>query len=485
MGERTAFWAKKDLAEELTRAKAELDQLLGETPATRAVRGAYRNRAGRYANLATEPLARLERYRRTVPSSVSPDDMKRIRALVRAHGASQATNARNFVMDTWRRAIPGITAKLSERSKQSLARVVRGKWRLPALAAGAALGGGAAYGAAGLAKVAPPDDLFWGEDRQGDLFSPTDPQAEEKALASRLARMFRSWMDNPGRVGNAGDIAEALDPLYGILRSGAQSVPPPPDAGDSLAGMPESRELGVSFDLRSEEVERRLREYALDRIRAITQESRDAIRATLIEAAQSGLPIDEQARRIREAIGLSPGQQNWVSSYRAQLEALDPRALDRALRDRRHDSPIRAAIEAGTPLGADDIERYVASYQRRALAYRAMTIARTEALRGANTGMVEGARGMLADFPDVEVEKVWIATKDRRTRDAHAELDGKRVIGLDMPFQIRDPKTGAVEQIRWPHDPQASAGMVVNCRCTFGIRLIPKPGAGRFIADAA
>jgi hypothetical protein len=38
--------------------------------------------------------------------------------------------------------------------------------------------------------------------------------------------------------------------------------------------------LGVSFDLRSEEVERRLREYALDRIRAITQESRDAIRAT-------------------------------------------------------------------------------------------------------------------------------------------------------------------------------------------------------------
>jgi hypothetical protein len=411
--------------------------------------------------------------------------MKRIRALVRAHGASQATNARNFVMDTWRRAIPGITAKLSERSKQSLARVVRGKWRLPALAAGAALGGGAAYGAAGLAKVAPPDDLFWGEDRQGDLFSPTDPQAEEKALASRLARMFRSWMDNPGRVGNAGDIAEALDPLYGILRSGAQSVPPPPDAGDSLAGMPESRELGVSFDLRSEEVERRLREYALDRIRAITQESRDAIRATLIEAAQSGLPIDEQARRIREAIGLSPGQQNWVSSYRAQLEALDPRALDRALRDRRHDSPIRAAIEAGTPLGADDIERYVASYQRRALAYRAMTIARTEALRGANTGMVEGARGMLADFPDVEVEKVWIATKDRRTRDAHAELDGKRVIGLDMPFQIRDPKTGAVEQIRWPHDPQASAGMVVNCRCTFGIRLIPKPGAGRFIADAA
>jgi RNA polymerase sigma-32 factor len=336
-----------------------------------------------------------------------------------------------------------------------------------------------------LAKAAP-DDGTW---RQPDLFEDqlTTPSSDsdEKALAGRLARLFRSWLDNPGRVGNAADIAQALDPLYSILRTGADAVPPPPANGDLFGGVAESREVAVNFDMRSEEVERRLREYALDRIRAITQESRDAIRATLIEAAQSGMPVDQQARQIREAIGLSPGQQNWVSSYRAQLEALDPRALDRALRDRRHDSPIRTAIEAGTPLGADDIERYVASYQRRALAYRAMTIARTEALRGANTGMVEGARGLLNQFDDVTVEKTWIATKDGRTRDAHAELDGKRVVGLDMPFQIRDPKTGVMEQIRWPHDPQASAAMTVNCRCTFGIRLIPKPGAGRFSAEAA
>jgi len=24
-----------------------------------------------------------------------------------------------------------------------------------------------------------------------------------------------------------------------------------------------------------------------------------------------------------------------------------------------------------------------------------------------------------------------------------------------------------------------------NCRCSFGLRLIPKPGAGRFVAEAA
>jgi hypothetical protein len=301
---------------------------------------------------------------------------------------------------------------------------------------------------------------------------------DEAELASKLAAMFRSWLENPARVGNRDDIAEALGPLYNILASSSEEVVPPPTPEDSLYGTSDGRAMAFSFDVRSPEVERRLREYALDRIRAISEESRNAIRAVLIEAAQQGLPVEEQARRIREAIGLSPGQYNWVTSYRRGLEVLDPRVLNRALRDQRHDGPIRRAIETNTPLSAEDIDRYVASYHRRVLAYRAMTIARTEALRGANTATVETAKVILQENPELTVEKTWIATKDERTRDDHRELDGKVVLGLETPFEVNG------DQIRWPHDPMAPARQTVNCRCTLGLRLIPKPGYGRLIAEA-
>lgn len=346
-----------------------------------------------------------------------------------------------------------------------------------------------------LAKAAPtdaPDDGAWPRDIEPDdgavSSTPTPPATSEaeRSLARRLAALFREWLDQPRRLGDEAAVAEALrKPLEEAMLAGVRSAQIPPDV-DGLPGVSDpDRVLAFSFDRRNAEVERRIEQYTLGRIRAISAESRDAIRAALIAGARMGLPVEEQARRLRDSIGLSPGQMDWVASYRRQLETLDPRVLSRALRDRRHDGPIARAIETNTPLSAEDIERYVGSYHRRALAYRATTIARTEALRGANTGMVETARVALLSMPDMTVEKVWIATKDDRTRDAHRELDGKVVMGLDEPFTYRNPTTGALEQIRWPHDDQAPPSQTVRCRCTFGLRLVPKPGAGRFIAEAA
>jgi hypothetical protein len=349
-----------------------------------------------------------------------------------------------------------------------------------------------------LAKAAPtdptdaPDDGAWPRDVEPDdgavSPAPTPPATAEaeRSLARRLAALFRSWLEQPRRVGDEAALAEALrKPLEDAMLAGVRSAQIPPEV-PGLAGVSDpDRVLAFSFERRNAEVERRIEQYSLGRIRAISAETRDTIRAALIAGARMGLPVEDQARRLRDSIGLSPGQIDWVSSYRRQLETLDPRVLGRALRDRRHDGPIARAIETNTPLSAEDIERYVSSYHRRTLAYRATTIARTEALRGANTGMVETARVALLSMPDMTVEKVWIATKDERTRDAHRELDGKVVQGLDEPFTYRNPTTGALEQIRWPHDDRAAAHQVVNCRCTFGLRLVPKPGAGRFIAEAA
>lgn len=59
----------------------------------------------------------------------------------------------------------------------------------------------------------------------------------------------------------------------------------------------------------------------------------------------------------------------------------------------------------------------------------------------------------------VRVQKEWAANHDSSTREAHAELDGKRV-DIDEPF---DSMLGP---IMYPGDPGADPANVYNCRCS-------------------
>jgi hypothetical protein len=310
---------------------------------------------------------------------------------------------------------------------------------------------------------------------------PPPPEVRiEREIAQQMAGLFRRWLDAPEEAGSPEALARALEPAIArTFQAAADDVvpPPPPVDGDGYAALPGvPRELAVTFDARSPLVEQHLRAYSLSRIRAISEESRAAVRQALVEASISGAPIPEQARQIRESVGLAPIQVRWVASYRRQLQTLDPRVLDRALRDRRFDRPVARAIETGKPLAAEDIERYVAGYHRRALAYRATAIARTEALRAANTGGLTGARAALATDPGLQVEKTWLATDDDLTRETHRELNGQSVIGLETPFWTTDAQ-GQRIGIRWPHDDAAPAEQVVHCRCTMTFRLLRAPSA--------
>ena len=88
---------------------------------------------------------------------------------------------------------------------------------------------------------------------------------------------------------------------------------------------------------------------------------------------------------------------------------------------------------------------------------RAMTIARTETHKAANTAQYNRAEWAANDAGlDVEVE--WISTNDGRVRDDHKHADGqKRDIG--QPFNVGG------EMLRYPSDPRGSAANVINCRC--------------------
>ena len=93
---------------------------------------------------------------------------------------------------------------------------------------------------------------------------------------------------------------------------------------------------------------------------------------------------------------------------------------------------------------------------------------RTSAIRNARTTVTsaenKGRMDMLHEACDkgVEMQKVWRATSDSRTRDSHAALDGESV-GIDDEFD---------NGLMYPGDPDGDPSEVYNCRCTLTYKVI-------------
>ena len=87
----------------------------------------------------------------------------------------------------------------------------------------------------------------------------------------------------------------------------------------------------------------------------------------------------------------------------------------------------------------------------------ALRNARTAVTSAQNKGRVDAMRQAVDD--GVIMEKEWIATKDERTREAHAELD-RVSIPIDEPF------VNSIGEIMYPGDPDADPSNTYNCRCT-------------------
>ena len=123
-------------------------------------------------------------------------------------------------------------------------------------------------------------------------------------------------------------------------------------------------------------------------------------------------------------------------------------------------------------LGIDEISRQITQSDELGYAMmRARRIARTEVMRASNYAQMEGAK--LHNF---EVDKIWIASRDLRTRRIprntydHYHMDGITV-PYNQPFTSTGKK-GDTVIANQPGDPNAPAGFTINCRCTVG--FIPK-----------
>ena len=139
---------------------------------------------------------------------------------------------------------------------------------------------------------------------------------------------------------------------------------------------------------------------------------------------------------------------------------------------------ISQAVQEGKSI--DEMVRIITSDDELGYsAMRAKRIARTEVMRASNYAALQGAKSH-----NFEVDKVWIAARDNRTRRIprntydHLHMDGMQV-PYDQPFTSTGKKGDTVLATA-PGDPTAPAGFTINCRCAIG--FVPKRDAnGRLI----
>jgi len=159
----------------------------------------------------------------------------------------------------------------------------------------------------------------------------------------------------------------------------------------------------LRFDLLNPRAVEFINQHTGELITQITEESRQAIRAIIRQAFEEGGHPYEQARKIRNYIGLTERQMRAVDNYWRRL------------------------AEDGTrPL--KQVNEMADNYAKRLLRRRAELIARTETMAASNYGVRECWSQAVEEglLDPNEVEREWIYTPDERACERCEEMDGKR-----------------------------------------------------------
>lgn len=163
--------------------------------------------------------------------------------------------------------------------------------------------------------------------------------------------------------------------------------------------------------------------------RVITEASTN-VRLALRQHVQAGIEAGKGprdiARGLRDVVGLSPSQEQYVRNYRAELES-GVRGAHRKLRDKRFDN---------AKLTPEKIDKMVDAYRKRWVAHNAETHARTAALDAQKLGQHLAWRDAVdrGDFPAERIRRTWVDSDDERVRPEHKAMDGETVSGLETPF---------------------------------------------------
>ncbi len=193
--------------------------------------------------------------------------------------------------------------------------------------------------------------------------------------------------------------------------------------------------------------------------------SRDDLVFGIVNRAAPELDAEQLRQAVRlvdETPSLAAARDNVVDAQRratARIPAVVSRKVEMAVRDT---SP-------------DDTGQVTLSAQRAAAATVLDPAGDTMTDLAADSWHESAAvqnRAVLAvaelDEDRDELQKIWIATLDGKTRPTHWAADGARV-ALNAPFIVGG------EPLQYPADPAGSPGETYSCRCRMGILAVDEP----------
>lgn len=151
-------------------------------------------------------------------------------------------------------------------------------------------------------------------------------------------------------------------------------------------------------------------------VASILGQARATMQQSIVGAFRYGANPEAVQIALQNVIALTPQQANAVANFRRLLEQGDPHALDRVLRDRRFDATVQRWIDVDAEPSTDAIDAMVERYAERQLAFRAETIARTEAMKAATGGIRDAYVQAVQSgrLYDSEVRRRWLVCIDER-----------------------------------------------------------------------
>lgn len=244
---------------------------------------------------------------------------------------------------------------------------------------------------------------------------------------------------------------------------------------------PEIGSVVVRWDLQNPEAQSWLQWYSSQKITGqIIRAQEQAVMTTLSEGYAQGrgprsIALDivgrvgANGKRQGGILGLNDPQAQWLANMRDYLANDPARALNMKL-GKRDKATIMRAIEQGKSLTPEQIRKITARYERTLLKLRGDTIGRTETQTAVNSARFEAMRqgleksGVSPEF----VEKTWFhagPAASEKERPEHITLNKETVQGLYTPFMA-----GGVP-MQYPLDPNAPADQVINCRCSYTLKV--------------
>jgi len=231
--------------------------------------------------------------------------------------------------------------------------------------------------------------------RLQELLDRQTPRVRRRYLAAMQRVRSRATLAKLEDALESGTIATVLDEVErGAALFAAQTEAVTALVANEVAEqLSKKLDVVVTYDGTNERAVAQLRSNRQRVIHAMREEAWEV----MADGIKSGTNPREQARAIRDSIGLTPKQAEWVRSYRRRLETLDRGALGMELRDARYDGTVRRAIDEAKPLTAKQIDKLVERYYQRALRYRAEVISRTETMSAVHAGQHEAYQQAIDD----------------------------------------------------------------------------------------